>query len=322
MSISLHTENDENEQEKPCACCKSKIDNSLKLYLTKDTIYETMKKAKVLLSNNDYIALDKDKNILPLKDNIPQGEEAARLHLKKDSQECLYNVTRRGTANDYGCDFKKFNEIEKLFGYTSSCVFSKFGCEGEHHKIIAVDYDNYINVCEKHKDSGFDLMDINVANIKDINSFYHEYSILRLAAHTNNHDKIKLLKKLKIIMELAANGILKKHRLDEKFILYGIHYYEHKFDHENKNGWALVYTDFCDSIAHIFLDELTDDQQVKETLVLFAYENIKAKQHHDLSCIKSYIRNENKAQYKQLISMGHKKYTFDVPYILHYKLNI
>ena len=322
MSISLHTENDENEHEKPCACCKSKIDSSIKSYLTKDTIHEIMSKTKVLLTNNDYIALDIDKNILPLKDNIPQGEEGARLHLKKNSQESSCYIIRYGTPEDLDRIIKRYNKYSILFDDKSLCIFNKFDCKGESHKINAVDYDNCIRVCEKHKDNGFDLMDINVANIKDINLFYHEYSILRLAAHTNNHAKIKLLKKIKIIMELAANGILKKYRLDKKFTLYGIHFYDHKFDHKNKNGWALVYTDFYDSIAHIFLDELTDDQQVKETLVLFAYENIKAKQHHDLSCIKSYIRNENKAQYKQLISMGHKKYTFDVPYILHHKLNI
>jgi len=307
MSISLHTEN-ESENTKTCdSKCISEIGSSIKSYITK----------------NNYIALDINKNILPLKDNIPQGEEGARLHFKKDSQESSYFITRYGIREKYDLHIIRYtNNYSKLFEDTSSCIFNKFGCEGKNHKIIAVDYDNSIYVCDKHKDNGFDLMDINVANIKDINPFYHEYCILRLAAHTNNHAKVKLLKKLKIIMELAANGILKKHRLDKKFILYGIHYYNHNFDHENECGWALVYTDFYDSIAHIFLDELTDDQQVKEALVLFAYENIKAKQYHDLSCIDSFIRNGNKAQYKQLIAMGHRKYTFDVPHILHNKLNI
>jgi hypothetical protein len=81
-------------------------------------------------------------------------------------------------------------------------------------------------------------------------------------------------------------------------------------------------TDFKDKIAHVFLDELTDDQEVKEALVLFAYENIMAKQYHDLPYIISYMNNGKKAQFKQLVSMANNTYMFDIPYILHYKLNI
>jgi hypothetical protein len=70
------------------------------------------------------------------------------------------------------------------------------------------------------------------------------------------------------------------------------------------------------------LDEITDDQEVKEALALFAYENIMSKQYHDLPCIMSYMNNGKKAQFKQLLLLNKTNYTFDIPYVLHHKLNI
>jgi hypothetical protein len=318
--------------------CKSEIiselDSTVNSYFTEEKITELTKKAKQLLtetitnmSTGKYIPLDNKKNVLPLKENIPQGEEASMLYLKDprgsmNQNELSYVIIRYGIPEVFDYTFDRYDNYKQIFEYQNECIFSKFDCYGHVNKIIAMDYDKHVFVCDKHKNLGFDLVDINIANIKDLHPFYHEYCMLKLAEKTNNLKKINLLKKIKIIMELAQKGILKKYRLDKTFKLYGIHFYEHKFDHKNKNGWALVYTDFKDKIAHIFLDELTDDQEVKEALALFAYENIMAKQYHDLPYITSYINNGKKAQFKQLTSMANNTYMFDIPYILHYKLNI
>ena len=313
--------------------CTSELDSTINSYFTEEKLNELANKAKQLLtetitnmSTGTYIPLDKKRNILPLKDNIPQGEEASMLYLKDiigmNQNELSYIIIRYGTPEVFDYTFNRYDNYKQIFEYQNECIFSKFDCNGHVNKIIAVDYDKHVFICDKHKNLGFDLVDINIANIKDLHPFYHEYCVLKIAEKTNNIKKINLLKKIKIIMELANKGILKKYRLDKTFVLYGIHFYEHKFDHKNKNGWALVYTDFKDKIAHIFLDELTDDQEVKEALALFAYENIMAKQYHDLPYITSYMNNGKKAQFKQLVSMANNTYIFDVPYILHYKLNI
>ena len=107
---------DEKENNNECTCCKSKT-NSIKSYLTKDTIHKVLEKTKILLNTNDYIALDIDKNILPLKDNIPQGEEGARLHLKKDSQESSYYITRYGTPEKFDRPIKKYNKVNPNWNF-------------------------------------------------------------------------------------------------------------------------------------------------------------------------------------------------------------
>jgi hypothetical protein len=312
----------------------SLIKETLESYLTDDKMNKISNKTKQILTNtisklitNDYVQLDKSNNILDTKENIPQGEEATLIHLKSkeitnNSNGLSYIITRYGIPELFDHEIIRYNNYKKLFDDKSKCVFNKFDCNGSNHKIVAVDYDSHIRVCSKHKNIGFILMDINIANIKEILPFFDQYTQLRLAQHTNNYVKINLLKKMKIIIDLASKGIIKNRKLDPSFVLYGIHFYDHKFDHKNKNGWALVYTNFCDSITHVFLNELTDDENVKNALVLFAYENIIAKQYNDIPSIDSFMKYFKKPQYKQLMEADKNSYIFDVPYILYRKLNI
>ena len=273
--------------------------------------------------NYDILDKLKQKLDLPLKENIPQGEYFPCIyefeHLINGKVK-IFSISRYGTPNVFDHEIIRYDNYRTLFSNKMTCIFDKYDCEGPVEKVIAGDYDDAIHVCEKHKYIGTDFIDINVANIRDVIMFFSDYTQLRMAGKTNDK-KITLLKKIKIIIDLAFKGKFKNFELNKDFELYGIHFYDHKFDHKNKNGWALLYYDYINcKIAHIFLDELTDDINVKNALVLFSYEIITARQEYNISAITSFIKHNKKAQYNQLIKAHKRVFNFNVPQTLHYKL--
>jgi len=189
----------------------------------------------------ELIEVLKEKLKLHNKENIPQGEYYPCVYLFEDlliGKIKIFSISRYGTPNLFDNEIIRYDNYNTLFLTERKCIFDKFDCEGTIEKVIAGDFDNAIHVCKKHKYIANDFIDINVANISDLLLFYNDYTQLRMVGQTNNINKILLLKKIKIIMDLASKGRLKKFELSNNFKLYGIHFYEHKFIHENKNGWS------------------------------------------------------------------------------------
>jgi hypothetical protein len=122
-------------------------------------------------------------------------------------------------------------------------------------------------------------------------------------------------------MELAQKNYINKNlKLDECFQFRGIHYYDHHLNHHNRYGWALLYSNYRNRIAHIFLDELTDDIKVKETLVTIAYNIITAKIDHDVDYIQGYFKNPTKKTFAHLCNVHKSLFTLGIKYITDYKI--
>jgi hypothetical protein len=136
-----------------------KLNSTVNSYLTEEKINELANKAKELfsetltnMSTGKYIPLDIEKNILPLKDNIPQGEEASMLYLHDpigtmNENELSHVITRYGTPEVFEYHINRYDNYKELFEYKNECIFSKFDCDDDLIKLIAVDYDKHIYVC-------------------------------------------------------------------------------------------------------------------------------------------------------------------------------
>ena len=108
--------------------------------------------------------------------------------------------------------------------------------------MICLDLDTELNCCEKHQDISSYLLNLDIATMSDITQFYAD-KILNYLTNKKETKKVNLLKKIKILLNLAATGRLKNRQLDSNFKIYGIHYYcQHAVkEKKNKYGWALVY---------------------------------------------------------------------------------
>ena len=283
-------------------------------------------------------AVDINSDFLPLKDGIPQGEEATRMIVKNVDSGIIiasppgvnntYFITRYGSPvssnkcirhyTDYHLD--RFEEMRKILSLTvgpRKCYFEKFGCDDSTvKKLIVSDYDCEINCCVKHKSTALGLVKINIASILDIKLFVTDDIIFKYAFIKNNEKKSNLLKKIKNVLELAESGKLLNRQLDPDFVLYGIHYYSRFVNTKYIYGWALAYHNNDNRIAHIYLDEITNDSEVKNTIELFAYEIITAKYTNDLSCIKAFLRIPKKRQFTMLEKMFSKSYTLNIKGII------
>jgi hypothetical protein len=285
--------------------------------------------------------VDKNQDILPLKDGIPQGEEATRMIVKNiDSGVIIssppgaygtYFITRYGSPvynhhnmlryDDY--PLKRYDELRKmLYLGNTNCYFEKFKCDSEiTKKCVAADFDLHIYACDKHRKSILGMININVATIADIKLFLTDDLIIKYTFHNNNIKKCNLLKKIKITLNLAESGKLLNNQLDSTFKLVGIHYYPYYVNNEEKslsltNGWALTYTDYNYKIAHIYLNELSSDIEVIKSLELFAYEIITAKHRNDLDVIQTFFRLPKKPQFTLLEKIFVKPYTLDIKHIV------
>jgi len=282
-------------------------------------------------------AVDENLNILPLKNGIPQGEEATRIVTKNlDTGVVIasppgvmrtYFITRYGTPKTYDYEIDKFEGLREVIGkdFSSNCFFEKFGCSGKVQPIISVDVDGDMNCCEKHHSISACMLNVNIATKNDIDQFYNDEMIKYLNQSSRNTDKVKLLKKVGIVMTLAESCRLKNRRIDEDFRFHGIHYY-HQFSFDTKkrtSGWALVYYSLSGikkKLCHIYMDELTDDQKVIGALCLMAQEVLNAKYYNDVDHIKNFIKNQKKLQFKNLERVFEKAYKLDMREFISHKL--
>jgi hypothetical protein len=280
-------------------------------------------------------AVDKNHDILPLKDGIPQGEEATRMIIRNiDSGVIIssppgahgtYFITRYGSPNynhhninrydDY--PLKRYDELRKLLNHgNTACCFEKFKCDTTPTKCLAADYDLHIYSCDKHRKTALSLINLNVATINDLNLFVTD-DILHKYSFANYKSKYNLLKKIKITLMVAASGKLLNKQLDSSFELIGIHYYPYYNSSGTKTyGWALLYTDYMNKFAHIYLNEISNDIEVNKSIERFAYEIINAKHTNDLCVVETYFRLPKKQQYGILEKKLSKPFNLDIKYIV------
>jgi len=283
-------------------------------------------------------AVDFENNILPLKNGIPQGEEATRVVTKNIDTGVIiasppgvyrtYFITRYGTPNSYGYEFKKYKGFKTILGvdFSSNCFFEKFGCNGKAKQIVSLDNDSDMHCCQKHHTINACILNVNIVSQTDISQFYDDKFIKFLSTNPKDAAKVKIFQKIKILMNLAEKGRLKNRRLDEKFKLYGIHYYYQYSFETNKptHGWALIYHDVLDikkRICHIYLDELTDDPIILKTLSCMVNEIICAKYDHDILQIDNFLNKMDQKEYNKLEKVFEKPYAFDMKSFLNDKLN-
>ena len=283
-------------------------------------------------------AVDIDHNILPLKEGIPQGEEAGRIITKNMDTGVViasppgvyraYFITRYGTPKSYGCELEKYKELQNVVGidFSENCFFEKFNCEGKVKPIICLDLDTELNCCQKHHSISSYMLNINIALISDISQFY-DNAVFKYLTHKNQPKKIQLLKKMQILINLAEKGRLKNRQLDADFKLYGIHYYYQYSYALNKPtyGWALIYysiTGDKKKMCHIYLDEITDDEKVNSVIAILAKEVILSKYRNDLEAIHNFINNKNKTNYDTINKVIKKDYIIDMLDIMNNKLII
>jgi hypothetical protein len=271
-----------------------------------------------------------------MKDGIPQGEEATRIVTRNLDTGVIiasppgtlrsYFITRYGSPKDYGYHFDKYEELKTIVGidFSSNCFFEKFGCNGKIQPMICLDLDTELNCCEKHHDISSYLLNSDIAILSDISQFYAD-KILNYLTSINQTKKVNLLKKIKILLNLAVTGRLKNRQLDSDFELYGINYYCQYSVEEKKNkcGWALVYYSIKSDkkkIAHIYLDELTDDIKALHAISLFTSEILLSKYDNDLLPIDDFISNQNKETYNKLMKARNQSYKINMSNIINNKL--
>ena len=281
-------------------------------------------------------AVDIFNNVLPLKDGIPQGEEATRITVKNIKSDititsppgvkntCL--ITRYGSHVFLSNSIRQENiyHIERYTGLgehivynKSTCFFEKFGCDDSYvKKLICPDYNTSIPCCDKHKSIGLEIININMVGINDIKLFITNDIILHYGLKYNNIKKTNLLRKIKITLELAEKGRLLNHQLSPDFELHGIHYYNQTVDNNNEYGWALFYSASNNRVAHIYLNEITTDIEVKKTIELFAFETLKAKHYNDLLLIKNFLKYKKQCQFTQLDKIIKKPFLLDITKIV------
>jgi hypothetical protein len=274
-------------------------------------------------------AVDFENNILPLKNGIPQGEEATRIVTKNIDTGVIiasppgvhrtYFITRYGIPKSYGHELEKYNGLKKILGvdFSSNCFFEKFGCSGKVQPIISVDNDSDMNCCHKHHTINACMLNVNIASLSDISQFYDDRLINFLSTNPKDAAKVKILKKIKILLTLADKSRLKNRRLDDKFKLHGIHYYYQYSFETNKptHGWALIYYDVLDvkkRLCHIYLDELTDDIDVLKTMSCIVKEIILAKYDHDILHIDNFLNKMDEIRYNKLEKIFEKPYAVDM----------
>jgi hypothetical protein len=281
-------------------------------------------------------AVDSDHNVLPIKEGIPQGEEAGRIVTKNMDTGVViasppgvlraYFITRYGTPKTYDHTFEKYEEIKNIAGidFSDKCYFNDFECNGKVRPIICLDIDTEMNCCRKHHNFTAYILNLNIALISDITQFYSE-KVFNYLTHLKEFNKIKVLKKMKILIELAEKGRLKNRHLDPDYKLYGIHYYS-QYSHSIKkhtNGWALIYysiTGDKKKICHIYLDEITDDQSVINAICIITKEVLFSKYDNDLEIVHNYIMNNNQRNYDYIGKAIDKAYIIDMIDIIKNKL--
>jgi hypothetical protein len=281
-------------------------------------------------------AVDIDQNVLPIKDGIPQGEEAGRIVTKNMDTGVViasppgvlraYFITRYGTPKTYDHTFEKYEEIKNIAGidFSDKCYFNDFECNGKVRPIICLDIDTEMNCCRKHHNFTAYILNLNIALISDITQFYSE-KVFNYLTHLKEFNKIKVLKKMKILIELAEKGRLKNRHLDPDFKLYGIHYYS-QYSHSIKKhtcGWALIYYSIAGDkkkICHIYLDEITDDQSVINAICIITKEVLFSKYDNDLEIVHNYIMNNNQRNYDYIGKAIDKAYIIDMIDIIKNKL--
>ena len=284
----------------------------------------------------DEPAVDENFKILPMIDGIPQGEEATRIITQNTDTGVIiasppgvlrsYFITRYGSPKVYGSVFNKYQEFRKIVGidFSNNCFLKDFGCEGVVQPIISMDLDSELMCCKKHHSFNYHLLNMNIAMISDVGQFYDD-RVLRYLTSKNQMNKINLIKKIKILLNLANNGRLKNRQLDSDFKLYGIHYYgQSSLTHKKKiYGWALVYYSIereRKRLCHIYLDELTDDVKVLCALSLFAKEVILSKYANDLEPIDNFIKDKNKKNYDNIKKCMNNAYKMDMIDVIYNKL--
>ena len=281
----------------------------------------------------DEPAVDENFKILPMKDGIPQGEEATRIISQNTDTGVIiasppgvmrsYFITRYGSPKVYGSEFNKYQEFRKIVGidFSENCFLQDFDCEGIIKPVISMDLDSELTSCKKHHDLNYHLLNMNIAMISVINQFYDD-RVLKYLTSRNQINKINLIKKIKILLNLANNGRLKNRQLDADFKLYGIHYYgQYSISHKKKlYGWALVYYSIEGKkkrLCHIYLDELTDDIKVLNALSLFAKEVLLAKYSNDLEPIDNFIKDKNKKNLDNVKKSMYNTYNLDMLKIIN-----
>jgi hypothetical protein len=281
----------------------------------------------------DEPAVDEKGNILPLIDGIPQGEEATRIITQNTDTGVIiasppgllrsYFITRYGSPKVYGNKFNKYQEFRKIVGidFSNDCFLKEFGCEGVVQPIICMDLDSELMCCEKHHGFNYHLLNMNIASMTDLSQFFKDRVYKYLTDH-NQISKLNLIKKIKIILNLAINGRLKNRQLDSDFKLFGIHYYGQYSITCKKRfyGWALVYYSIeglKKKICHIYLDELTNDINVLSALSLFTNEILLAKYSNDFEHIHNFITNKNKENFDNIIKCMENSYKMNMSYILN-----
>ena len=306
------------------------------LITTKKTLSDIvkLKDGSVLNIPPNYPAHDMKDKILPVIENIPQGEEATRIFIKNKETGIVLGspvgaygtiyITRFGTPHTFDYNLHRYDDFRSILFNDNCgvCPFHKFGCDSKITSLMLPDYDTRINTCSKHRYMPFYLGNLNIAETTNLRLFLEDKILLKLATYCpyDSSKKIALLQKIKVILNLAEKNRINKIHLDDELKLRGIHYYNHGFKHHNKYGWALLYDNNYNRTAHIFLDELTDDEKVKNALSLFAFEIITAKQEHDIPYAINYIKKQNKSNFTYLSKIDKTYFNLSSKEILSNKL--
>jgi len=301
----------------------------------KSTDFRKLDDGTIINMPMNYPACNIKDEFLEYIENIPQGEEAMRVIVENPKTKVniasppgvdgTYRITRYGIPNKFDTELIRYDAYEQMFEFEKNlkkgCPFNKYDCNGNNRKLVVPDYDGDCYPCEHHRQTVFYIGNINIAEFNNIKLFWADDILLHLAILPKTENKIKLLKKIKIIMELAQKNYINKNLiLDECFQLKGIHYYDHHLNHNNRYGWALLYSNLKNRIAHIFLDELTDDIKVKEALVTIAYNIITAKIDHDVDYIQGYFKNPTKKTFQHLCNVHKSLFTLGIKYITEHKI--
>ena len=165
-------------------------------------------------------AVDENRNILPLIDGIPQGEEATRIIIQNTDTGVIiasppgvlrsYFITRYGSPKVYGSVFNKYQEFRKIVGidFSNDCFLKEFGCEGVVQPILCMDLDSELMCCKKHNSINYHLLNMNIASMSDISEFFND-RVYKYLTTNNQITKLNLIKKIKIMLNLASAGRLK-----------------------------------------------------------------------------------------------------------------
>jgi len=300
-------------------------------YPTKERIH--FPDGTIINMTPDEPAVDENKNILPLKDGIPQGEEATRIITQNTDTGVIiasppgvlrsYFITRYGSPKVYGNELNKYQEFSKIVGFdfSNDCYLKGLDCGGKVKPLLSMDLDNELICCDKHFNLNYHILNTNIAMISDMEQFYDD-RVIKYLTYKNQINKLNFIKKIKILLNLADKGRLKNKQLDSDFKLYGIHYYgQYSASYKKKlYGWALVYYSIegvKKKICHIYLDELTDDVKVLNALSFFAKEVILAKYANDLKSIDNFIKDKNKKNLDNIVKSMHGTYIMDMISILN-----